>query len=280
MSVRTSEVYQRWCYRLAYVPRYPGLWLGARGLPLTGNGRELNRLTDQHRGEKAVIIGMGPSLRMDDLERFAGFTTFACNKIFLSFVQVRWRPDYYSVTDILVAENNVGEILASDFGAAVPIHSRVVRRLLKKQQGALFYDYRNSFEWTSPELPRHLAGGMMTGGCSVCVEQIQLAYAMGFSEVYLVGIDFSYFVPDSETDEVSISGKVLKSQGEVNHFHHAYMKPGQTWTVPRIKEQRSAFDICRLLYEADGRKLLNASRESKLDVLPMVEFDSIFPVSL
>jgi len=37
---------------------------------------------------------------------------------------------------------------------------------------------------------------------------------------------------------------------------------------------------CRLLYEADGRKLINASRESKLDVLPRVEFDLIFPVSL
>jgi hypothetical protein len=52
------------------------------------------------------VIGNGPSLRPEDLDRLGSEITFASNKIYLVFDQIAWRPSYYSVCDPLVAQNN------------------------------------------------------------------------------------------------------------------------------------------------------------------------------
>lgn len=271
------SLFQLWKDRVKYLPRYGRLLAAGSGLPLTNNEAALNALTNRHRGKRAVVIGMGPSLRVEDLERLSEVVTFGCNKLYLAFEQTEWRPTYYSVTDVLVAENNQQEILETDLKASIPLHSRTVYPQLEKQKGALFYDYRNSLSSPAARMPTRIGGGVMTEGYSVCVEMVQLAYAMGCSEVYLIGVDFSFHVPERRSGEHSVSGEVLESEGEINHFHPGYRKKGETWTVPRMEEQREAFSVCKTLFEQDGRRLLNASRSTKLDVLECVDFDEIFP---
>lgn len=258
------------------------LTLAANGIALRGNDRRLNAMTDCYKGKKAVIIGMGPSLKTADLERLGDVFTFACNKIFLPFADTTWRPSVYSVCDVLVSENNKDQILSVDFGGANAIHAVVVQKDLRGQKNGLFYRYRSSFERELAKgefaLPTRLGGGILAGGASVIVDQIQLAYAMGFSEVYVIGIDFSFKVPASESKEMSASGAVIESEGEVNHFHPDYRKPGETWTMPKLDQQEEAFLYCRKVFEANGRKLINASRASKLEVLERVPFDEVFPL--
>ena len=254
----------------------------ARGFALRGNDRKLNALTGEYKGKKAVIIGMGPSLKAADLGQLGDVVTFACNKIFLTFDETNWRPDVYSICDVLVAENNKERILSTDFGDAQIIHSAGVRKDLKQQQNALFYRYRSSFDRKLVQgqfaMSNNLGGGILAGGASIVIDQIELAYAMGFSEVYLIGLDFSFKVPASETKEMSASGAVIESEGEVNHFHPDYRKPGETWTMPKMDQQEEAFLYCRRVFEADGRKLINASRSSKLEVLERAAFDDVFPL--
>lgn len=243
------------------------------------NDARLAALTDKHKGEDAVIIGMGPSLRVEDLEQFGKMRSFACNKIYLAFDQVRWRPSYYSVIDILVARNNEQEIVAADLGQCVGIHSSITWPILKAQSHAIMYDYRGSIaDWKLGDpssMNASLLGGILGGGFTVVVDQIQMAYAMGFKRVYIVGLDFS-FVVGVKSGEVCTSGEVLVSGGERNHFHKDYRKPGETWTVPRMEEQAHAFAFCRAAFEADGRQLLNASRSSALTVLDRVPFEDVF----
>jgi hypothetical protein len=244
------------------------------------NNQKLAQLTNRHAGQRAVIIGMGPSLKTEDLDRLQGVVTFACNKIYLAFEKTEWRPTYYSVCDILVAQNNREKILATDFGGAVPLHNAVTKKLLAVQAGALFYKYNGSIvEWQPGQaavMPANIGKGILTGGYSVVIEQIQLAYAMGCSEVYVIGVDF-HFSGGNRVNQNCISGEVLKSEGEVNHFHPDYRKPGETWTVPRLAEQEHAFKFCRAALERSGRKLYNASRQTALTVVERVSFDEVFP---
>ena len=88
----------------------PYRWLKNYNTPERGNVRKLRALRDRHRGQRGVVIGNGPSLRVEDLDRLGGEVTFASNKIFLAFPETSWRPTYYSVSDILVARNNLEEI--------------------------------------------------------------------------------------------------------------------------------------------------------------------------
>jgi hypothetical protein len=239
----------------------------------------LRKLEGRHRGEDAVIIGMGPSLRPEDLDRFKGFRTFACNKIYLAFENTKWRPDYYSVCDILVAENNRDAILKADFRNTLPLHSEIVWPRLSGQKNALQYTYDRSIaDWNpgdDPGLTRDLGKGVHSAGYSVLIDQLQIACLMGFRSVHVVGVDFSFSGGVTTGDRCS-SGEVLKSEGEINHFHPDYRKPGETWTVPKMQEQEHAFKFCLAAYQAAGINLSNASRESALTVLARVSFDDIF----
>ena len=54
---------------------------------------------DIHKGERCFIVGKGPSLKMEDLEKIKGEYSFSVNSIVLSFADTTWRPPYYAIGD-------------------------------------------------------------------------------------------------------------------------------------------------------------------------------------
>ena len=241
--------------------------MAAMGVPLTKSDRRLRAMRNCHWGQRAFVIGNGPSLTIDDLGRLKGEITFASNKVYLAFNETSWRPTYYSVSDVLVAENNRREIAALNlpkfFGSSV--------------RDAL--DAADDITWLR-ELPSPTAqfstdcSAGVYGGFSVVYHQMQLALHLGIREIYLIGLDFSFDVPQT-TGEKCIHGEVLEGRGEVNHFHKDYRKPGETWTMPRLEEQRRAFLRARRACEAAGCVVENASRRTCLDVFPRVDLDKL-----
>jgi hypothetical protein len=156
------------------------------------------------------------------------------------------------------------------------LYPRFIASTLGPEHGGIEVRYYQGLE-NKTRFREDLLGGFYSGGASVVVDLIQLAQYMGFDNIYLVGIDFSFYIPKgSETEETSISGDVLKSSGEVNHFHKDYRKPGEKWTVPRLDDLKDAFAICGKFLNQDRERLVNASRVSKLDVLPRADFDKTF----
>ena len=95
------------CTRLRRLVAWP---LKSRGWFLSADDRKVIGLKDIHKGGRGFIIGTGPSLQIEDLDLLKNEVTFACNKIYLAFNQTEWRPTYYSVLDILVAEHNANII--------------------------------------------------------------------------------------------------------------------------------------------------------------------------
>jgi hypothetical protein len=47
--------------------------------------------------------------------------------------------------------------------------------------------------------------------------------------------------------------------------------------VPKVELQRNAFQKASQVYAESGRKLINASRKTKLDVIERGDFDALFP---
>lgn len=246
-------------------------------IPTSLNSARLLNLKDKHKGDKCVIIAMGPSLKTEDLDALGDTITFACNKIYLSFPDTTWRPTYYTVCDILVAENNVDEIHQVN---AIRLFPKSVEGKIRQKAGDIYYDYRGSVDTlkTSTGFQNNLADGILGAGYSVIIDQIQLAYYMGFTEVAIIGLDFNFTVSKSSGTSCK-HGEVLISEGETNHYHPNYRKPGETWTVPRLDKQEHAFQFMKFAYEQAGRKLVNASRFSKLDVLDRVPIESIIDCS-
>ncbi len=256
----------------------PRRLMAAADWPLSERDRRLHQLKDLHRGRRAFVIGAGPSLKRTDLDRLGDDITFASNKIYLAFEETAWRPTYYSVTDVLVARNNSEEIRDLDL---THIHSEHVRPVLGDDPRFLYLRHLPAIRLfgTSPQrFSRDLNRGVY-GGSTVIYHQLQLAFYLGIREVYVIGVDFSFDVPKGTvTDAKTELGEtVIRSRGEVNHFHPDYRKPGESWTMPELDKQRLAFSRAREAFEAAGGRLINASRQTRLDVLPRADFDRVAP---
>jgi len=236
-------------------------------LPNAANDARLMALKDVHRGRRAFLLGNGPSLKIPDIDRLKDEVTFASNKIYLAFQQTDWRPTYLTMCDVIVGRNIREQI------NALP--------LTKVFSWSVFESFRDRDDVTfvnAPSAEGDAAWDALKGfraGHSVVNLDIKLAYWMGIREMYVIGLDFSFEVPDTRSDEVAYGDKLLVSRGEVNHFHPDYRKPGETWTVPKLEDQRREFAEARRLLEEHGGKIYNASRQTKLDVWERVDFDAV-----
>jgi len=242
-------------------------------VPITRNDREIFSLKDIHKGERAFIIGMGPSLKVNDLDKLKKEITFACNKVYLAFEETDWRPTYYTVLDVLVAENNQQEIRALKLKKFFP---QIVKKYFPDSEDIIWLR-RLSMPKRKTKLETAFSTNIMAGtypGWTVIFEQIQIAFYMGIKEIILIGVDYKFSVPKS-TGEVCDHGEILEHRGENNHFHPQYRQKGEKWTVPRLDMQYQAFLRANKVVEARGGKIFNASRKTCLDIFPLKDFDSM-----
>lgn len=66
------------------------------------NDKRIMSLKNKFEGKRCFIIGTGPSLKIEDLERVYrnGDVSFASNRIFKLFHKTQWRPQLYCVSDL------------------------------------------------------------------------------------------------------------------------------------------------------------------------------------
>jgi hypothetical protein len=102
---------------------------------------------------------------------------------------------------------------------------------------------------------------------------LQLAYYFGFDEVYLIGMDFDYKIPDSAIIE---GLSITSTTDDINHFHPDYFGPGKKWHDPDLEQVLTSYKKMKEVYKADGRKIINATKGGKLEVFERVDYDQLF----
>ncbi|HAB17549.1 MAG TPA: hypothetical protein PLX89_01995 [Verrucomicrobiota bacterium] len=240
-----------------------------RQLPNLHNDRRLRRLKDIHKGRRAFVIGNGPSLKVPDLDRLTNDIAFASNKIYLAFDRTPWRPTYLTCSDSVVAQT-VGPNMA-----ALPITKIFGHSTFPYFKRHADITYCNSPSRRTDPKDWDLIKGVSTGH-SVLYWDLELAFWMGIREIYAIGVDFSFEVASKATGAKAMGNDVLAAGREVNHFHPDYRKPGELWTMPQLNKQRDEFAFALEKYRSHGGVIYNASRETKLDAWPRVDFESLF----
>lgn len=235
----------------------------------------LSLLRNRHKGARAVIIGNGPSLRISDLDRLQGCVTFASNKIYLAYEDTSWRPDYYSVEDHLVIQNNWDRIAGLE--GSLKIFPANVRDFGYHAADTVFVPFRppQSFDDplsdpAFPDFSEDLSQGICWGS-TITYSQIQMALFMGCTEIVLIGIDHSYLLPQVK------QGNTYLHAGEQNHFHPDYRQAGERWHQPNLEVLEVSYARARDCCAARGVQILNASRQTRLEVFERADFDSLFP---
>ncbi|MEX0626068.1 MAG: 6-hydroxymethylpterin diphosphokinase MptE-like protein [Chloroflexota bacterium] len=220
---------------------------------------QLARMRDRHAGERCVIVGNGPSLREMDLAPLRSEETFGLNRGYLLFQKLGFAPTYLVAINANVVDQFASEILAESSTTFVSWHTR--RFLPRGHRAILMRPVRGPLFSTDP------ARGIW-GGATVTFAALQLAYHMGFSEVVLIGVDHSFSTPGPAHQLVTSSGD------DPNHFDPSYFGKGVRWELPNLPLSEVAYRLARKAFEADGRRILDATVGGKLTVFPKVELEA------
>ena len=223
---------------------------------------KLDKLKNIHQGRIGFLIGNGPSVRTDDLEKLKNKITFCFNRFHLAYDRLSFRPTYTVSADMAMIE---------DFG----------NQIVNESEGTVFLAFKSrpeipgDFTWMgtkykapplvfSKKIYHHLA----IGGASLNVA-IQLGYFMGITHFVLYGVDhdFKYTITQKST-----KNNFCVAVGDENHFIKNY-RTGKLWCPPNIKMiEKSLTWADRFLHKRDGW-IINATRGGKLDVLERKNFD-------
>ena len=227
-----------------------------------------NAMRNRYHGQRCFVLGNGPSLTVSDLELLKTEVTFAANKIYLCFDETDWRPTFYSVEDLLVAQNCKAEILAVDGTTKIFPHHML--KFLPRQPNHQYTRWLPPADNRSPyrEFSTDLVKGVCWGS-TITYSMLQMAVHMGFKKIYILGLDHSYVEPATKQDGALIS------EGERNHFHPDYRKKGEKWHSPELDRLETSYQFAKDYCDSIGVEVYNASRFSKLEVFPRADLDEV-----
>lgn len=237
---------------------------------------ELSHFKGVHAGERVVIIGNGPSLNELDLSLLEGTSTIGVNGIFYADDQFAEPLTYYVVEDTAVIRDNLERI--KQYEAGHRFFPSIYRDMIGESPNTTFFMMNRGFYAdTSPAfcIPRFSTNPAqrLYAGQSVTIMNLQLAYFMGFEEVILIGMDFSYTVPE----DAQVRGALITSMGDdPNHFHPDYFGKGKVWKDPKLDRVLANYALAKQMFEADGRRIVNATPGGNLNLFERVPFSELF----
>lgn len=246
------------------LPRLPGAYLH----PWRRSSIErLAALKDIHKGQRAFIIGNGPSLKNTDLSKLKGEITFGMNRIYLLFPELGFSTTYLSVVNDLVIEQTASDLAALDIPKFLAWRSRhhfAHLPIAARQLPTFLYT-----AYDSPSFSRD-ARWRVWEGATVTYVTMQLAFHMGISEAILIGVDHNY-------DTKGKPNTTITSEGDdPNHFNPAYFGKGFRWQLPDLETSEIAYRMARKAYEQAGRRIVDATVGGKLTIFEKVDYNSLF----
>jgi hypothetical protein len=224
--------------------------------------RRLDELKDAHRGQRAFIIGNGPSLKQTDLSRLRGEITFGMNRIYLMFPELGFPTTYFLSVNSLVIEQCAEDIRLLPIPKFLSWRSR---HLIRPADDLNFLHTT----YTGPKFARD-ARGRLWEGATVTYVALQLAFHMGIETVILIGVDHNYNTQGKPNTTVVSQGD------DPNHFNAAYFGKGFRWQLPDLDASEIAYHFARQAYQKAGRRVLDATIGGKLNVFPKVNYDALF----
>ena len=220
----------------------------------------IKELKDSCYGERCFIIGNGPSLTSEDLDLLKNEKTFAFNRIYHMYQYTGWRPTYYMVVDkAIIHEMNrekEREIEAECF--FVP-NKKLVQKY--KDQNA----HHIGVEVTVPARTENMVlkkvstdvSKQFSTAAGVITSAFELAFYMGFKEIYLLGVDHNFAV------EIDKNGHKTVNKNCKYHFKE---DKEQSPFVTYKDTLTHNFEVCGNYAVQHGIKIVNVTRGGKLEV--------------
>lgn len=239
-------------------------FLGKQSLEL------LKGLKGSHKGERCFIIGTGPSLSIEDLELLKGEVTFGTNRIYELFEKTDWRPTFYinqdsdlirTYSDRIKMVPSVISFLPIDFDELF-IGDNYRFFVLRHKE---YYPYLAPF---SKDISKQVCQGF-----SVVYGAIQIAVYMGFTEIYLLGVDHNYSISRDA------KGRPIREESSSKNYPIGMNEYSNMNNLPRVQESTLAFEKAEKVSRRMGFRVYNATRGGKLEAFERCQLEDIVKIN-
>ncbi len=243
----------------------------SRHFELTKYGRSIVKLKNCHKDDVCFVIGNGPSLSAADLQELYVHQVpcFATNRVYKIFNQTEWRPQFFVSEDVIILRSIQHEVEALPSEKKfIPINLKWYEEINICDADYFYLDYNSEF---SESFGLSLDCAHAVKCCAtVTTTCIQFAIYMGFSKIFLLGVDHSF------AKMIDKNGNVVVDSTIRNHFTDDYDKDivDQGFQVDSATE--AYMNIERLSRKLGTFRVFNATRGGKLEVFERVDFDDLF----
>lgn len=244
-------------------------------------GRRLKKFKNLHQGVKrCFVIGNGPSIKQQDLTLLKEEYTFATNwfilhddfkEINLNYLCISnpkfWKKGGTLPSGMLKVLQQYPELVIF-FEHSFWIVNRRQRLIDQKRCYCVYLDYNqpvfDGYVSLDPSNQTHHGHTVIIDLC------LPLAYYMGFEEVYLVGCDCDYSL-DKAADYSKAYFYNIEQQ-ELPPDSVDYMT--ELW----VRNVFASYAIMKNAFEANGRKIYNATRGGRLEVFERVDLEEVLSI--
>lgn len=231
--------------------------------------RRLKNLKGKYDGRRCFIVGNGPSLTIEDLDKLKGETCFAFNKIYEVFDKTSWRPEFYMVLDNDVMKSTADKIeRVSTKYKFLNVMGRVFG--IKEDENTIFFCsfgmYRvKEYTYKKYKISEDVSQFVSLNFTVTCVA-IEMAIYLGFKEIILLGVDNSF-------------SRWIDGNGRIHYKNvenYKLTSPHQFQSLCYLDAVNSCFECYRDYALHHNIKILNATRGGLLNLFDRVCLDDIF----
>ncbi len=231
----------------------------------------IEQLHNKHKGQRCFIVGTGPSLQNTRLDLLKDEIVFGVNTLYRGLDDFDFYPMYYAISDKNVFKEHYKQVLPLD--TTLFLSSGAGKTFLsnKKEYGKYVKNdpivlRTKGYMTVEKSCSKNIEDYVLNGHTIINDICLQVAYYLGFDEVYLLGCDCSY------------AGNVHHFDGENYDFQYGGAEKKE---FLRREKRRwdltfQAYDVCRKTFERDGRKIYNATPGGNLEVFERKALEDVF----
>lgn len=220
---------------------------------------KLRSYKNKYKGKRCFITCTGPSLTISDLELLRNEYTFGMNSICLIHDKTDWKPDFFGIQDKAVFDKVRDALLATDNGVVFAPFS--YKKKYNTPDNWVYFAMHGAYHlysvYYSVKPFARFSGNSYArvfDGYSISYSILQLAYYMGFDEIYFLGADCNYL-------------------GEKQHFiEHGNYDPQAYKMGERLE---ASYTAARNYCDKRGVRIFNVTRGGCLEVYPRKTLEEV-----
>jgi FkbM family methyltransferase len=219
-------------------------------------------LRGKFQDERCFIIANGPSLRKTDLTRLRNEFTIGLNRIYLNYDNIGFQPTFYCCVNPNVTSQFAPEI---DALSSVKFIGASGAEKIKNHWNVFFMKSIVNIGFSESLSKQEWYEGWTVTYCAM-----QVAYHLGFGDVFLVGVDHYY----KHSGEPNLA--VTAQDDDPNHFHPDYFGKGVVWQYPDLARSEQSYARAREIFERAGRHIFDATIGGHLQIFEKIDYQKLF----